>query len=62
MELFANLFNTTLTKQKLKKKNVTDKMKGEEVYFKVGVEVRKNLMEIGSIIPEDMPIEKIIKE
>lgn len=59
MELSANLFTATQTEYKLRKENITDRKKAEEIHYAVGTKVRKMITEIKGIMPENIPIEKI---
>jgi len=62
MELAINLFATTQTEHKLKKENITDKKKAEKIYYEVGVMVREMIIKMEGVMPEDMPIEEVIKK
>ncbi len=62
-ELVANLFRINQTKQKLIKDNVQGENNAKNVHFEVGKKVRKAIMDIGGILPEDMPTpEKSLKK
>ncbi len=61
-ELAANLFRITQTDEKLKKDKIQGDFSASQTHFMVGGKVRKTIKEIGGIAPEDLPIEKHIKE
>ena len=62
-ELAANLFRITQTEGRLKKENVINKEKANEIHYNVGRTVRKAIEEIGGTMPEALPkAEKNIKE
>lgn len=62
-ELAANLFRITQTEGKLKKEQVTNKTKANQIHYDVGRKVRKAIEEIGGTMPEELPTpNKNIKE
>lgn len=54
-ELAANLFRITQTEGKLKKENVKNKSKANQIHYEVGKSVRKAIQEIGGTMPEELP-------
>lgn len=62
-ELAANLFRATQTDDKLRREQITDKIKANETHFEVGTKVRKTIEELGGTMPEDLPVpDKSIRE
>lgn len=61
-ELAANLFRITQTKEKLIKEDIRGERLASRVHNMVGRKVRKTIKDIGGVLPEDLPIEKHIKE
>ena len=61
-ELAANLFRITQTDEKIKKDNIQGENQASSVHFMVGGKVRQTIKDIGGILPENLPIEKHIKE
>ena len=62
-ELAANLFRITQTEGKLKKEQVTNKTRANQIHYDVGRKVRKAIEEIGGTMPEELPTpDKNIKE
>ena len=57
-ELVANLFRINQTKQKLLKDNVQGEKEAKDVHYEVGKKVRKAIVDIGGMMPEDMPTPK----
>jgi len=60
--LAANLFRITQTDEKIRK----DKIRGDDLasraHFMVGGKVRQTIKDIGGTMPEDLPLEKHIRE
>ena len=61
-ELAANLFRITQTDDKIKKDNVQGQESASRVHHMVGGKVRQAIKDIGGAMPEQLPIEKHIKE
>ncbi len=61
-ELAANLFRITQTDEKLKKDKIHNERMATKTHFMVGGKVRKTIKEIGGELPENLPVEKHIKE
>lgn len=61
-ELAANLFRITQTDEKIKKDNVQGQESASRVRREVGGKVRRAIKDIGGTMPEQLPIEKHIKE
>jgi DNA-damage-inducible protein D len=61
-ELAANLFRITQTDEKLKKDTVQGEQAASRTHFMVGGKVRQTIKDIGSILPEELPTEKHIRE
>ncbi len=61
-ELAANLFRITQTNEIIKKDNITGESEASNLHFKVGNKVRQTIKELGGILPENLPIERHIKE
>ena len=57
-ELVANLFRINQTKQKLIKDNVQGEKEAKDVHYEVGKKVRKAILDIGGMMPEEMPTPK----
>ena len=55
-ELAANLFRITQTEEKLRKDQVNDKRKAFSTHYEVGAMVRKTMLEISGIPPEELPV------
>ena len=63
LELAANLFRITATEDSLKRNNVTSPQDAKSTHYKIGKTVRNALVEIGSAMPENMPLpDKSIKQ
>ncbi|MCX6716581.1 MAG: DNA damage-inducible protein D [Candidatus Taylorbacteria bacterium] len=60
-ELAANLFRITQTDEKIKTDKVRGQEKSEKTHHSVGRKVRKAIKDIGGEMPENLPIEKNIK-
>ncbi len=60
-ELAANLFRITQTDEKIKKDNITGERAASNTHFMVGGKVRQTIKAIGGEMPENLPIEKHIK-
>ena len=61
-ELIANLFRISQTEQKLKRDNVKEETKANDVHYEVGKKVRKAIADIGGTMPEEFPTpEKSLK-
>ena len=61
-ELAANLFCITQTDEKLKKDKIQGDYQASQTHFVVGSRVRQTIKDIGGVLPEDLSIEKHIKE
>ncbi|HMW08763.1 MAG TPA: hypothetical protein PK079_26450 [Leptospiraceae bacterium] len=61
-ELAANLFRITQTTLKIKNENIKGQRNLENVAETVGHKVRKSMIEISGIKPEDLPLTSDIKE
>jgi len=61
-ELAANLFRITQTDDKIKKDNIQGQESASRVHFIVGGKVRRAIKDIGGAMPENLPVEKHIKE
>ena len=57
-ELVANLFRINQTKQKLLRDNVQGENNAKSVHYEVGKKVRKAIVDIGGMMPEEMPTPK----
>lgn len=62
IELAANLFRITQTDDKLKKDKVKGNYSASQTHFMVGGKVRQTIKDIGGTLPENLPMEKHIKE
>lgn len=54
-ELFANLFRMTQTQDKLKNERIRDPREAMQAHEMVGKKVRTAIVEIGGVLPENMP-------
>jgi DNA-damage-inducible protein D len=61
-ELAANLFRITQTDEKIKKDDIHGEGAASRTHFGVGAKVRRTIKDIGGMLPEELPIEKHIKE
>jgi DNA-damage-inducible protein D len=61
-ELAANLFRITQTDDKINKDKITGDSAATNTHFMVGGKVRQAIKDIGGTTPENLPIEKHIKE
>jgi len=62
-ELVANLFRINQTKQRLLKDNVQGEKEAKDVHYEVGKKVRRAIIDIGGMMPEEMPTpEKSLKK
>ena len=61
-ELAANLFRITQTDEKIKKDNVKGQEAASRTHFMVGGKVRQTIKDIGGQLPENLMIEKHIRE
>ena len=61
-ELAANLFRATQTEEKLRKDKIKGKEKANSTHYEVGKKVRQTIQELGGTMPENLPIEKSIKQ
>lgn len=61
-ELAANLFRLTQTALKMKNDNISGQKASEATAEQVGRQVRKTMIEISGIRPEDMELEEDIKK
>ena len=61
-ELVANLFRINQTKQKLIRENIIGEKESNSTHYDVGKKVRKAIVDIGGMMPENMPTpEKSLK-
>ena len=61
-ELAANLFRITQTDEKINKDRIKGEHNATQTHFMVGGKVRQTIKDIGGTMPEDLPVEKHIKE
>jgi len=61
-ELAANLFRITQTEEKIKNKNIAGQRNLEQTHFEVGKEVRDLMRKNSGKTPEQLPMEKRIKD
>ncbi len=62
-ELVVNLFRINQTKQKLIRDNIQGEKNAKDTHFEVGQKVRSAIVDIGGMMPEDMPTpDKSLKE
>ena len=61
-ELAANLFRITQTDEKIKKDKIQGDRAASHTHYVVGDKVRQTIKEIGGVMPEQLPLEKHIKE
>ena len=61
-ELAANFFRVTQTEERLKNNDISTKEGAFRAHFLVGQEVRKAMIAIGGVRPEDIPFEENIKK
>ncbi|MEK7634531.1 MAG: DNA damage-inducible protein D [Patescibacteria group bacterium] len=61
-ELAANLFRITQTDEKIKKDNMYGEETARKTHFMVGGKVRQTIKDIGGILPEQLLVEKHIRE
>ena len=61
-ELAANLFRITQTDEKLRKDNILGEREATNTHNMVGGKVRQTIKEIGGVLPEDLPVERHIRE
>jgi DNA-damage-inducible protein D len=61
-ELAANLFRITQTDEQLHTKNIKGEEKANTTHFSVGREIRNTIEKIGGTMPENLPVQKHIKE
>lgn len=61
-ELAANLFRITQTDEQIQTKNIRGEEKAHATHFAIGREIRKTIEKIGGTMPEDLPVQKHIKE
>lgn len=61
-ELAANLFRITQTDEQLQTKNIKGEEKANTTHFAVGREIRNTIEKIGGTMPENLPVQKHIKE
>lgn len=63
IELSDNLFRAAQTEDQLRKQNITDKVKANQLHNAMGKKVRKFIADIGGTMPEDLPTpDKSIKQ
>lgn len=60
-ELAANLFRATQTEQKLTGDNVHGIEDANSIHFAVGLKVRNAMEQLGSVLPEDLPVATTLK-
>ena len=61
-ELAANLFRATQTEEKLRRENVRNKNRANEIHKDVGRKVRQTIRELGGTMPENLPVAENIKK
>jgi len=61
-ELAANLFRITQTDAKIKKDKIRGEDNATQTHFMIGGKVRQTIADIGGTMPENLPIERHIKE
>jgi len=61
-ELAANLFRITQTDDKINKERVKGEELANATHFEVGRKVRNTIEDIGGTMPEELPVEKHIRE
>ena len=61
-ELAANLFRATQTEEKLRRENVRNKDRANEIHKDVGRKVRQTIRELGGTMPEKLPAAESIKK
>lgn len=62
-ELAANFFRITQTEERLKKGDIKEQRKANDVHYNIGKKVRETMEEISGILPEELPTpEKSIKQ
>jgi DNA-damage-inducible protein D len=61
-ELAANLFRATQTEEKIRKERIRGKANANAAHHQVGQKVRKTMMEISGIAPEDLAVEEDIRK
>ncbi|MEO8289239.1 MAG: DNA damage-inducible protein D [Chloroflexota bacterium] len=57
-EMGANIFRITQTEAKLRLENVQGKQAANQTHFEVGRKVRQTIRELGTGLPEDLPVPK----
>jgi len=60
-ELAANLFRATQTEEKIRREKIKGKEKANKTHFDVGKKIRKTIQELGSAMPENLPVASDIK-
>ncbi len=61
-ELAANLFRATQTEEKLRRDKVKGKVSANRTHHEVGAKVRQTIHELGSTMPEKLPVMESIKK
>jgi DNA-damage-inducible protein D len=61
-ELAGNLFCATQTEEKLRRENVRNKDLASRIHNEVGRKVRQTIHELGSTMPENLPVAESIKK
>jgi DNA-damage-inducible protein D len=61
-ELAANLFRITQTDEKIKKDKIRGAQSATKTHFMVGGKVRQTIKDIGGVLPENLSVEKHIRE
>lgn len=61
-ELAANLFRITQTDEKIKKDKTYGQQAASQTHFMVGGKVRQTIKDIGGVLPEQLSMEKHIKQ
>ncbi|MDR2466320.1 MAG: damage-inducible protein [Prevotellaceae bacterium] len=61
-ELAANLFRITQTELKIKNEGITGQARLEVTAENVGRQVRKTMLEISNVTPEDLPVERDLRD
>jgi len=61
-ELGANIFRITQTEAKLKREGIVGDIQAQVAHFKVGSRIRQTMQELGSEMPENLKVEKHIRQ
>jgi DNA-damage-inducible protein D len=61
-ELTANLLRATQTEEKLRRENVRNKDRANEIHKDAGRKVRQTIRELGGTMPDKLPADESIKK